>query len=585
MKKRFVMLLTATFALIGLAACQNTGNSTREESSQEAHVHVFAEGTYPCESRICLSCGKTIAPTVSHDMQAGEVIAPTCEEAGYTVYTCSRCGTTEKRDTVAALGHDYVLKNETESTCSSVGVLTYECSRCGKLSYEYKARKAHTFDVSKDVVVAPTCTASGYTVHTCSVCGEKVYDDFLPATGHTAKADSDTVIAPTCTSQGYTDHVCSVCGEHFQDTYVAALGHDYQNPVTHEADCTHGAYESRTCSRCGQVGYFALDEAKHEHTYTNHTCSVCGESIETAQHFSYTQNGKQVLSLTSTTSGDTVVYAAADKANEIAVHLSLAEANALIDARVSTLKVFLGNPDNNARTFGYRFSQNDSYTYFHTDPATGYSNELIEIPLQSESGKRSSRLGDDGLTFYLIHANYDDGDTAAAKGDCFLLRTRVSKLYSYDDPSTWVKESETFTTYDADHGYKTTYLGTSGSYRFYIRSEVFAQKLEEGYKFFTINYYDPWDDEDIGEGHANQVNFDMWAYQKQEGSNPVLSRVQLAWIHIAGALESDGSYACTYDMVNGGFDYTYGDLQIDYSASDMNGHYIGKLYWKLTFSK
>lgn len=585
MKKRYVWFGLTLLAATTLAACQSGEESSFTETSSMAHVHVFAEGIYPCQSRICLSCGKTIAPTVSHDMKAGEVVAPTCESAGYTIYTCSRCGTSEKRDTVAALGHDYVLKSETEATCSSVGMLTYECSRCGQLSYDYKAKKEHTFDTAKDVVVAPTCTASGYTIHTCSVCGEKVYDNFLPATGHTAKAGSDTVVAPTCTENGYTDHICLVCGEHFQDTVIAALGHDYQNPVSHEATCDHAAYESRTCSRCGKVGYFATSEDKHEHMYENNTCTTCEKSIDLSEHFTYRQDNQIVLSLPSSTKGDRIVYAAANKTSEIAVHLSLDEANALIASGVASLKVFLGNPDSNARTFAYRLSQNDSYTYFHTDAKVGFATDVIEIPLQSENGKKSSKITENGLTFYLLHTNYDDGDNAAPEGESFLLRTRVSKLYSYADPSTYVKESETFTTYDAAHGYKTTYLGDGGSYRFYLRSAVFAQKIEEGYKSFTLTYYDPWDGDDLGEGHANQVSFDVYAYQKQEGGDPLLSRLQLAWIHTAGTLESDGGYSFTYDMVNGGYDYTYGDLQLDFSTNDMYSHKIGELYWKLTFTK
>ena len=39
----------------------------------------------------------------THDYVAGEVVAPTFDEEGYTVYTCSVCGATENRDPVAKL--------------------------------------------------------------------------------------------------------------------------------------------------------------------------------------------------------------------------------------------------------------------------------------------------------------------------------------------------------------------------------------------------------------------------------------------------------------------------------------------------
>ncbi len=43
----------------------------------------------------------------AHDYQAAATVAPTCTDAGYTVYTCSICGASYQADAVAALGHSY----------------------------------------------------------------------------------------------------------------------------------------------------------------------------------------------------------------------------------------------------------------------------------------------------------------------------------------------------------------------------------------------------------------------------------------------------------------------------------------------
>lgn len=51
-----------------------------------------------------ISSVDTVIDPLGHDWVKGETVAPTIREDGYTVYTCSRCGETEKRDTVAALG-------------------------------------------------------------------------------------------------------------------------------------------------------------------------------------------------------------------------------------------------------------------------------------------------------------------------------------------------------------------------------------------------------------------------------------------------------------------------------------------------
>ncbi|MBR5119568.1 MAG: hypothetical protein IKV02_01095, partial [Clostridia bacterium] len=66
---------------------------------------------------------------------AATVTAPTCEDAGYTTYTCE-CGESYVGDEVEALGHNY-----------------------------------------EAVVTAPTCTEAGYTTYTCSVCGDSYVAD------------------------------------------------------------------------------------------------------------------------------------------------------------------------------------------------------------------------------------------------------------------------------------------------------------------------------------------------------------------------------------------------------------------------
>ncbi|MGM9639993.1 MAG: S-layer homology domain-containing protein [Faecousia sp.] len=58
---------------------------------------------------VCAHCGETVKqgeeiPALGHDFQKGETVAPTETEEGYTVYKCSRCDATEKRDIVPATG-------------------------------------------------------------------------------------------------------------------------------------------------------------------------------------------------------------------------------------------------------------------------------------------------------------------------------------------------------------------------------------------------------------------------------------------------------------------------------------------------
>ena len=128
-----------------------------------------------------------------------KVQAPTCEEAGYTSYTC-KCGDTYKVDGEGAKGHSYTPV-VTEPTCTVAGYTTYTCACgatytadevaalthnyvdgiCGNCGEEDPAAHKHNYEA---VVTAPTCTATGYTTYTCS-CGDSyVGEEEIAKLGH-----------------------------------------------------------------------------------------------------------------------------------------------------------------------------------------------------------------------------------------------------------------------------------------------------------------------------------------------------------------------------------------------------------------
>ena len=219
-----------------------------------------------------------------HTLEKTTVVAPTCTEQGYTIYTCTACGETVKADFVPATGHSYE-ESVVAPTCEKDGYTNHVCSVCGD-SYRdnYVDAAGHQYTLT---VTAPTCTAAGYTTHLCSVCGHSYVDSIVPATGHSYE---DTVTAPTCTAAGYTTHTCSVCGDSYIDTIVPATGHDYVWQITRVPTCTAEGVKTFTCSHCGDSYDVALAKADHTYDavvtaptctnagYTTHTCSVCGDS-------------------------------------------------------------------------------------------------------------------------------------------------------------------------------------------------------------------------------------------------------------------------------------------------------------------
>ena len=146
--------------------------------------HNFVDGT--CAN----GCGTT-EEHVCEFVASEKVVAPTCTEDGYTVYTCT-CGKTENRDTVAATGHAY-SEEVTAPTCTEAGFTTHTCANCNDTYTDTEvAALGHAF--SAGTAVAPTCTAAGYTPYTCANCDAVENRDTVDALGHS-----------------YTEGVCSVC--------------------------------------------------------------------------------------------------------------------------------------------------------------------------------------------------------------------------------------------------------------------------------------------------------------------------------------------------------------------------------------
>ena len=176
--------------------------------------------------------GGTKPAGCKHDY-AAVVTEPTCTEAGYTTYTCSKCGDSYVADEVAALGHDYKAGEKVEPTCTEDGYTTYTCARCED-SYKGDVVKALGHDY-KAVVTEPTCTEDGYTTYTCARCEDSYVADEVKALGHDYKA---VVTEPTCTEAGYTTYTCTRCEDSYVGDEVEALGHDYVDGK---------------CTRCGEI--------------------------------------------------------------------------------------------------------------------------------------------------------------------------------------------------------------------------------------------------------------------------------------------------------------------------------------------
>ena len=191
---------------------------------------------------LCTVCGERL------DCEYTEaVIDPTCTSAGYTVHTCTNCGSSYI-DTIIEGGHKWVT-TVTPPTHTEPGYTLYECSVC-KESYktDYTAPAGHVFDEGT-VTKEATCTAKGEMTYTCS-CGV-THTAPIPMTEHALSA---AVTAPTCTELGYTTHSCKHCDYSYTDTPVGALGHTWDmGIVTAAPSLTKTGKLIQTCTVCKET--------------------------------------------------------------------------------------------------------------------------------------------------------------------------------------------------------------------------------------------------------------------------------------------------------------------------------------------
>ncbi len=135
-----------------------------------------------------------------------KVIAPTCTEKGYTLYTCSVCKNSYKDKYTDIISHKWSdWTTSKAATCIEDGSKTRKCSVCGKIETAAIAKSGHKYE-SK--VILPTCTTKGYTLYTCSVCQNSYKDNYVNAKGHSFEAkDENGSKIYTCSGCKFTYNV------------------------------------------------------------------------------------------------------------------------------------------------------------------------------------------------------------------------------------------------------------------------------------------------------------------------------------------------------------------------------------------
>ncbi len=198
--------------------CTNAGCNEKMIKAESATGHTPGRAATCTEPQTCEACGVILNLPKGHSYSE-KVVAPTCTEMGYTIYTCESCGDSYKADYVDKAAHDYT-KTVTAPTCTALGYTVYECKNCDdKYISDYTDKINHSYIAD---VTEPTCTASGYTVYTCENCGKTYTADYKDMTGH--KPSEWIIDEPATIEHAGEKHIeCLTCGEVLSSAAIPQL--------------------------------------------------------------------------------------------------------------------------------------------------------------------------------------------------------------------------------------------------------------------------------------------------------------------------------------------------------------------------
>lgn len=147
-----------------------------------------------------------------------KIIPATCEDSGYTLYSCV-CGDVYQTDVISANGHSYgEWEIVLDATSEAEGEKEKTCTVCGSKSTEAIPKleaPVHEHTYTGKFITAD-CSTGGYTRYTCA-CGA-YYDSNVVPFGTHSYGSFETIVWPTRTSTGTRQAFCEHCGHCLTET-------------------------------------------------------------------------------------------------------------------------------------------------------------------------------------------------------------------------------------------------------------------------------------------------------------------------------------------------------------------------------
>lgn len=266
------------------------------------------------EKRTCSVCGKSETRTLSatgHSYNS-KVISPTNSEKGYTLHTCSKCGSNYKDNFTDELVLEFLASesfvninidaNERKSITFSYKNVPLSVERVSiqaengddhVVDFEWGEWKNHTISLYFEGYRTGTenVTVKLFDSDTKEILATKTIKVTVSECNHSFNKWSTTK-EPTCADEGIESRECTICGK-VETRYIFPIEHDWSEwKVVKEATCTTQGERSRTCNICKVHEGHSIPEISHQYTenivkptrtengYTLHTCSFCGNSYK-----------------------------------------------------------------------------------------------------------------------------------------------------------------------------------------------------------------------------------------------------------------------------------------------------------------
>lgn len=237
--------------------------------------------------------------TCQHDYKS-KVVNPTCDKAGYTEKTCTKCGNVIKFDERAKLGHDWGIWVQTKApTTEANGEEMRNCYTCGKT----ETRSIDKLPVQAGGNDEGSSDEGGYYWFG----NQKIYWN-CASQGHKTMGEPEVIQRATCVHDKIVKYTCIVigCGATWEKNLGGAGSVSHTMSAADRAKITRGDYFYHIKCNCGHgVNGNTRDEAMakhnthvaenlydgycgimrewdgHNHNFPNGSfaCAACGKSI------------------------------------------------------------------------------------------------------------------------------------------------------------------------------------------------------------------------------------------------------------------------------------------------------------------